>query len=244
MGKRVAAIVPAAGRGIRMGMGTPKQFLTLGGIPLLIHALQVLDRVHEVNEIVLVVPAADLASCTHDILPAFHFTKVIRLVQGGAQRQDSVRHGLEAIYKDFDLALVHDAVRPFLSIKMVREAIEGASQHGACIVAVPMRDTIKRVKHGEMVDSTLDRESLWLAQTPQVFRTALLREAHKQGIRDEIQATDDAALVERLGHPVAIVEGSAENMKITRPEDLVIGEAILASRGLESRHEVPPSQGE
>ena len=241
MGRRVAAIVPAAGRGVRMGMGTPKQFLTLGGIPLLIHALRVLDRVHEINEIIVVVPAADLAYCTHDILPMFHFTKVIRLVQGGAQRQDSVRHGLEVVHKDFDFALVHDAVRPFLSIDIVQEVIEGATTHGACIVAVPMRDTIKRVKDENMIDETLDRKNLWLAQTPQVFRTDLLREAHEQGIRDGIQATDDSALVERLGHPVAIIQGSSENIKITRPEDLVIGKAIFSARAQSSVAEDLPS---
>jgi len=199
VGRRVAAIVPAAGRGVRMGMGTPKQFLTLGGIPLLIHALRVLDRVHEINEIIVVAPAADLAYCTHDILPMFHFTKVIRLVQGGAQRQDSVRHGLEVVHKDFDFTLVHDAVRPFLSIDIVQKAIEGASRHGACVVAVPMRDTIKRVKDGNMIDETLDRENLWLAQTPQVFQTDVLREAHEQGMRRlEIQHLRPAPLADAV----------------------------------------------
>ena len=227
---RVAAIIPAAGRGVRMGGKTPKQFLTLGGLPLLIHTLRVLDIADEVHEIIVVAPETDLAYCREIVGTTYRFTKVIRVVQGGAQRQDSVRNGLRAIDNHFGFVLVHDAVRPFLTRAMITQSVEAANRHGASVIAVPMRDTVKRVTNEDMVESTLDRECLWLAQTPQVFRTDLLRDAHEHGILDAIQATDDAALVERLGHPVAIVQGSAENMKITRPEDWVIGEAILAAR--------------
>lgn len=230
MVERVAAIVPAAGRGVRMGMKTPKQFLSLGGMPLLIHTLRLLEVIDHIYEIVLVVPETDFEMCRQEVLPQFRFTKVIRLIQGGAQRQDSVRHGLEAVSQDCELVLVHDAVRPFLTKAMVEQAIQAASLHGAAIVGIPMRDTVKRVSGNRMVETTLDRAPLWLAQTPQVFRTSLLKEAHHWAVREGVNATDDAALVEQMGEAVAVVEGSTENIKITRPEDLVVGEAIWAAR--------------
>jgi len=141
-----------------------------------------------------------------------------------------VHHGLSAIDGDPDLVLVHDAVRPFLTREMIGGVLEQAAKHGAAVVAIPMRDTVKQVGADRLIECTVDRRSLWLAQTPQAFRLALLREAHRKAKQEGIHATDDAQLVEHLGHRVALVEGSAENIKITRPEDLAIGEAILAAR--------------
>ena len=130
-----------------------------------------------------------------------------------------------------DIVLVHDAVRPFLTADMIAQVVAAAVKHGAAIVAIPMRDTVKRVGTDGLIEETVDRKSLWLAQTPQAFKRALLEEAHEKALRNGLRATDDAQLVERLGHRVAIVEGSTENIKVTRPEDLAMGESILASRG-------------
>jgi 2-C-methyl-D-erythritol 4-phosphate cytidylyltransferase len=213
-----------------MGGSTPKQFLTLGGLPVLVHCLRVLELSESVEAVVLAVPEADREFCLHDIVSRHGFAKVAHIVAGGAQRQDSVRLGLTTVKDDTDLVLVHDAVRPFFTPDLVNRVVAKAVEHGAAIVAIPMRDTVKSVDAGNLVETTVDRRRLWLAQTPQVFRRALLEEAHRKAQVDDFYATDDAQLVERLGHRVAIVEGSGENIKITRPEDLAIGEAILAAR--------------
>jgi 2-C-methyl-D-erythritol 4-phosphate cytidylyltransferase len=227
---RTAAVVPAAGRGLRMGGSTPKQFLTVGGLPILVHALRVLEGSPAVTDIILTVPAADREYCLNEIVARYKFHKITKVVPGGEQRQDSVRHGLAQLDHDVDIVIVHDAVRPFLTADMVIRAIDAAAQHGAAIVAIPMRDTIKRVGSDGLIESTIDRSHLWLAQTPQAFQRALLQTAHRKAQIENYHATDDAQLMEWLGHRVAIVEGSGENIKITRPEDLGIGEAILAAR--------------
>ncbi|HET7057829.1 MAG TPA: 2-C-methyl-D-erythritol 4-phosphate cytidylyltransferase [Nitrospiraceae bacterium] len=227
---RTAAVVPAAGRGLRMGGSTPKQFLTLGGLPILVHALRVLEESPAVTEIILTVPAADREYCLNEIVARYKFHKITKVVPGGEQRQDSVRHGLAELDQDVDVVIVHDAVRPFLTAEMVARAIDAAAEHGAAIVAIPMRDTIKRVGSDGLIESTIDRNHLWLAQTPQAFQRTLLQAAHRKARIENYHATDDAQLMEWLGHRVVIVEGSGENIKITRPEDLGIGEAILAAR--------------
>lgn len=213
-----------------MGTPTPKQFLVLGGQPLLAHSLRVLDSSSLVSEIILAVPEADQDYCQSEILSRYRFNKVTKVVPGGARRQDSVRLALEAAGEQAELVLVHDAVRPFLTAEMVERVIRRADEVGAAIVAIPMRDTVKEVEENGYVQRTMDRRKLWLAQTPQAFRGALLREVHRKALHEEVQATDDAQLVERYGHPVAIVKGSGDNIKITRPEDLAMGEAILAAR--------------
>jgi 2-C-methyl-D-erythritol 4-phosphate cytidylyltransferase len=213
-----------------MGSHIPKQFLTLGGQPLLVHTLRTLDVADQIDAIILAVPEDDREFCLTDIVSRHGFKKVTKIVAGGEQRQDSVRHALFAVSEETDLVLVHDAVRPFLTLEMIRLVIEQATKHGAAMVAIPMRDTVKEVGSDWLIERTVDRRNLWLAQTPQAFRCKLLQEAHQKAERDGFHATDDAQLVERLGHRVAVMEGSTENIKITRPEDLAIGEAILAAR--------------
>ena len=227
---RVVALVPAAGRGHRMGSNTPKQFLTLGGLPLLAHSLRVLETSDIISAIVLAAPQVDLDYCRRDIVDQYGLKKVRQIVAGGAERQDSVRLGLAAVGDDADIVLVHDAVRPFLTPTMIAQVVEAAAKHGAAIVAIPMRDTVKRAGADGLIEETVDRKPLWLAQTPQAFKRALLEEAHAKALQNGFRATDDAQLVERLGHRVAIVEGSTDNIKVTRPEDLAMGESILASR--------------
>lgn len=223
-------MVPAAGRGHRMGTHTPKQYLMLGGLPLLVHSLRVLEDSEAISAVVLATPQADLDYCRQDIIARYGFKKVRQVVAGGAERQDSVRLGLAAAGSEAEIVLVHDAVRPFLTTSMIAQVVEAAAKHGAAIVAIPMRDTVKRAGPDGLIDETVDRKPLWLAQTPQAFKRSLIEEAHAMALRDGFRATDDAQLVERLGHRVAIVEGSTDNVKVTRPEDLAVGESILAAR--------------
>ena len=213
-----------------MGRGTPKQFLALGGLPVLVQSLRVFVASESVAEVVLVVPEADREFCSDEIVSRHGIAKVTHIVAGGKQRQDSVRNGLETLDENVELVVVHDAVRPFLTVDVVRRVIEKAAEHGAAVSAIPMHDTVKQSGGSGMIERTVDRSRLWLAQTPQAFSVALLHEAYRKAQVEGFESTDDAQLVERLGYGVAIVEGSGENIKITRPEDLAIAEAILAAR--------------
>jgi 2-C-methyl-D-erythritol 4-phosphate cytidylyltransferase len=213
-----------------MGGATPKQFLALGGQPLIVHSLRVLQSSPVIDEIILAVPDAEMDYCLTHIVNSQHFTKVKKVVPGGRERQDSVRHALEEVRDTADIVLVHDAVRPFITERMVEEVVAAARKTGAAIVALPMRDTVKQVGADRVIERTVDRRSLWLAQTPQAFRLDWLLDAHRKAHAEGVHATDDAYLVEWFGHSVSVVEGSGENIKVTRPEDMVIGEAILASR--------------
>jgi 2-C-methyl-D-erythritol 4-phosphate cytidylyltransferase len=141
-----------------------------------------------------------------------------------------VRYALAQVSSDTDIVLIHDAVRPFVTLRMIAEVVAAARKEGAAIIALPMRDTVKQVRTDGMIERTVDRTPLWLAQTPQAFRRDWIETAHKKAHTEGVRATDDAFLVEWLGYSVAVVEGSGENIKVTRPEDLVIGAAILASR--------------
>jgi len=213
-----------------MGGSVPKQFLAIGGLPLVVHSLRILQVAPSVDTIVLAVPQSDIDYCQTDIVKAHKFDKVAHVVAGGKERQDSVRLALAAVGNDADIVLVHDAVRPFLTVQMVEDVVKVARETGAAIIALPMRDTVKEVRIDQVIERTVDRKTLWLAQTPQAFRRDWLQEAHRKAQAEGVIATDDAYLLEWMGRPVTVVEGSGENIKVTRPEDLVIGEAILASR--------------
>ncbi len=226
---RVTALVPAGGRGLRMGGDRPKQFLSIGGVPLMVHALRTLQQSPLVREIIVAVPAAEREYCARDVIARYQLTKA-RIVDGGGERQDSVRAALAAVDPSSDLVLVHDAVRPFLTQQMIAEVCDAAAREGGAIIAIPARDTLKDVGEGLAIQRTVDRSRLWQAQTPQTFRRELLQRAHAQAKADGYLGTDEADLVQRLGERVVVVEGSGENIKVTRPEDLIIGEAIWASR--------------
>ena len=226
----VVALLPAAGRGLRMGGSVPKQFLSLGGEPLIIQSLRMLQAASVVDQIILAVPPADVEYCEREIVLRQRFTKVTGVVAGGAERQDSVRYALAQVPSSTDIVLIHDAVRPFVTLRMIDEVVAAARKDGAAITALPMRDTVKQVRTDGTIERTVDRAPLWLAQTPQAFRRDWIETAHRKAHAEGVRATDDASLVEWLGYLVTVVEGSGENIKVTRPEDLVIGEAILASR--------------
>ncbi len=227
MSKSVVAVVPAAGLGTRMGGAARKQYRTLGGFPLLALSLQVLQRIESIREIILSVPQHDRDYCLSEIVKPFGLSKVSHIVSGGARRQDSVRNGLMAISDPPDMVLVHDGVRPFLQSDFVEQSISRAKDTGAAVVAIPIHDTVKRVNTERVIQETLNREGLWHIQTPQVFRYDWLLKGHQLAQQENWEVTDDATLIERIGYPVSVVEGSCFNIKITRPDDLIFGEAIL-----------------
>lgn len=227
----VIALIPAAGMGSRMQAGINKQYLQLGDRPLLAHTLAVFDRHPAVDRIVVVVPAVEIDYCQRTVIEACGCTKVTAVVAGGAERQDSVRLGLDACGDlDDDLVLIHDGARPFLAAEQIDAVLAAARSEGAALLGVPAKDTIKEVASGRVV-GTPERGSLWQAQTPQAFRLGLIRMAHRRALNDGFHGTDDAALVERLGQPVAMVPGSYRNLKVTTPEDLLLAQALLASPG-------------
>jgi 2-C-methyl-D-erythritol 4-phosphate cytidylyltransferase len=226
----VAALVVAAGEGRRFGGAVPKQFLPLGGRPLLAHALRSLALPGLVHGLVVAVPPGAEARCRGEVIAPLGLPVPVEVVAGGAQRQASVLAALERADPAANLVLVHDGVRPFVPRRDVEAVLAAARAHGAGILALPVRDTLKRATAGgstPLVIKTVPREGLWGALTPQAFRRDLLLRAHRAAAAGP-EATDDAALVERLGHPVAIVPGWPGNLKVTGPEDLALAEALLA----------------
>jgi 2-C-methyl-D-erythritol 4-phosphate cytidylyltransferase len=210
----VAVLVPAGGIGTRLGRRTPKQFLTISGATILARTLAHFVRHPAVRAVIVAAPTEHLAR-TRRLVGRARVT----VVAGGATRQESVWNALQAAPGDVEIVLVHDAVRPFIDRRLIDAVVAAASTHGAAICALPIAETVKRVRDG-VVQATLDRSELWAIQTPQGFRAALLREAHDKARRDGVVGTDDAMLVERLGHAVRVVSGLAGNVKITTPEDL------------------------
>ena len=225
---KISAIIPAAGSGKRMGSDVSKQYLSVGGRPLIAETLLVFQNSPLVNEIILVSPEMEMA-CAEEIAQDARISKVSRFVIGGKERQDSVRNGLAALDADTSIVIVHDGVRPFIDNEMLEEVIDSAKEHGAAIVAVPVKDTVKETVGGE-IKRTVPREKLWLAQTPQAFRYDLIRKAFDNAEERGITGTDESSLVEALGEKVKIVMGSYHNIKITTPEDMVFAEAILKER--------------
>lgn len=226
---RVAALVLAAGRGERVGAAEPKAFLPLAGRPIAVHAIEALAACDAIDAIVPVVPATALARAAAWQFGAAARRKLRPAVAGGAERQDSMRAGLASLPAEVELVAVHDAARALVRPADVARAVEAAGRSGAALLATPVRDTLKRVR-GERVIATEPREALWAAQTPQVFRAALLREALAKADADGFRATDDAQLVERLGVAVEVVEGDPGNLKLTWPADFAWAEAALRAR--------------
>ena len=228
--KQVVAIIPCAGLGRRMGQVIPKQFLEIQGKPLLIYTLDKFERCPEINRVVLVVPS-DHIETARAMIERWGMNKVDKVIAGGEERQDSVANGLGELPEECGIVIVHDGVRPFVSTEKIQEVIAEAREKGAAILAVPVKDTVKRGMDG-CVEETLERESLWAVQTPQGFRTDWIKTAYEKARRDGYCGTDDAALVERCGYRVTIVEGEERNVKITSPEDLEWAEFLVKKEGL------------
>lgn len=223
---KVSAIIAAAGAGRRMKSDRPKQLLVLNGTPILIYTIRKFDACRLVDQIIVAAPRESVEEI-RTLVAGAGFSKPVSVVQGGDRRQDSVSTAMQYLEADTTIVAVHDAVRPFVSVAEIENVIREAEQRGAAVLAVPIVDTVKQIRK-DIIDSTLTREHLVLAQTPQAFRVEILREAFERAKKDEYYGTDESSLVERLGNPVSIVRGSERNIKITRPSDLTLARAFLA----------------
>ena len=224
---RVVALIPAAGQGRRMGAAKPKAFLSLGPIPILAHTLQKFEACPQVDEVLPLVPPGEGAIWTEEIVRQCGLKKVFQILPGGEERQESVYAGLKAIQGRADWVVIHDGVRPFISPELIGRTLSEARTWKAVVAALPANETLKEVSPGKEVLRTIDRRPLWMVQTPQSFEFNLIFGAHEKARKDGFLATDDSSLVERLGIPVKVVEGSRFNLKITTQEDLALGEALL-----------------
>lgn len=224
---RVSAIVPAAGLGLRMGGAMPKQFMLLDDRPILAHTLKRLSAHPAIGEIIVLVSPGWVDKTRKEIIDAYRCPKVRAVLEGGAERRDSVRIGLHKVGEDVQLVLIHDGVRPFPSIELIDATIAAAQHHTAAIAALPISDCIKHVDERGAVRQTVDRQGLWAAQTPQVFQRQPLMRAITDARQSQRYGYDEAELIEASGGAVQVVEGSPLNLKITSPGDLKLAEAIL-----------------
>ena len=228
-GKRVGAIIPAAGSGMRMG-GIQKQFLLLHGEPVICHALRAFQD-SPLIDCITVATGADAVGSTRELVLEQRFTKVTKVIEGGAHRQDSVWNGIQAMMDDsIDLIVIHDGARPFVSKELIAETVKTAEDFGAAIAGVPANDTIKLTDQDNIVAATLDRDRLWFVQTPQAAKFALLVGAFEKARAEAFYGTDEAILLERNGTKVKVVRGNYDNIKITTPEDMGIAENIARKR--------------
>jgi len=229
-GKRVCAVVLAAGRGKRMRSDVPKQFMELGGRPVVYYSLRAFED-SAVDDMILVTGSDDIEFCRREIVQRYHFTKVREIVSGGAERFDSVSNGLAACV-NCGLVLIHDGARPMISAGLINANIECAARCGACVTAVPSKDTVKIADEEGFVRETPERSRVWIIQTPQSFHYDVIRKAYdERAARGDSAVTDDASVVEKYLHmKVKLLEGDYRNIKITTPEDIRIAATMLAER--------------
>lgn len=224
--KKIAVIIPAGGKGLRMGSEKPKTFIEIAGLPIIQHTIRKFTELPEVSTVVVSV-LEEWKEQIVSILKQECGLKVRwQVVRGGKERQDSIQNAIDMV-SDEDVIAVHDAVRPFFEIEVFRLAISYLDEWDGAILATPSKDTVKIVRDGELIIETPDRSTIWLAQTPQVFRTQTLKEAYKLASEQNFKGTDDASLVENLGKKVRVVEGNPENIKITYPSDLIFATDLL-----------------
>jgi 2-C-methyl-D-erythritol 4-phosphate cytidylyltransferase len=221
-------VVPAAGSGKRMQAGKNKQFLLLKNKPIIVHTLEIFEQDEECKSVILVANPSEISDMK-ELIKSYRLQKVVQIVAGGSERQFSVHNGIKFLVAD-ELVLVHDGARPFVTKETIKSLTDEAEKTGAAVLGVPVKDTIKKVKQN-VITETVDRSSLWAIQTPQAFRLSLLKTAYEQAEHDNFIGTDDASLVERLGHQVSVVEGDYKNFKITTPEDLMFAKVIVQERG-------------
>lgn len=224
---RTVGLIAAGGKGLRMGANRPKQFLPLKGMPILARTVKVFNDNPGIEAVIVAAPSGEGAAAAREILEPYAFSKLRAVVEGGGERQDSVRAGLEALPPWTDRVAVHDGVRPLLPPDILSRALKEAAAHPAVVVAVRVKDTIKVSDGNGFVLATPVRHELWAAQTPQIFEPELLRRAYLKAYEDGFLGTDDAVLVERTGSPVRLVEGSEVNIKITTPNDIALAELLL-----------------
>jgi 2-C-methyl-D-erythritol 4-phosphate cytidylyltransferase/2-C-methyl-D-erythritol 2,4-cyclodiphosphate synthase len=225
---KAAAIIPAGGMGTRMGLETPKQFCLLAGVPLLVHTVRAFAQVADIAAIIVAAPA-DYVDRTRELLTR-HGLPQATVVAGGQLRQESVQAGLVRVPPECGLVAVHDGARPLVTPALIAACLAAARQTGAAMAAVPVSDTIKEVTPDRIICRTVDRERLWQAQTPQVVRTDILRKAFAAAAESSFVGTDEASFLELIKQPMTVVQGSEQNIKITRPDDLLLAEAILMQK--------------
>ncbi len=224
---QVNAIIAAGGQGKRMNSSISKQFLTIKGHPILYYTLNKFEKMNIIKSIVLVTSTDDMDYTREKIIKQYRFKK-IEMVEGGKERQDSVYNGLRELSPQTDIVVIHDGVRPFVSTKLIENSIAAAAKFKAVGVAVPVKDTIKVVGDGNIVENTPNRNTLWAMQTPQSFNYDLIMKAYEKAMYEGFYGTDDTVLVERMGLPVKVIEGAYENIKITTPEDIIFAETFVA----------------
>jgi 2-C-methyl-D-erythritol 4-phosphate cytidylyltransferase len=229
--QKIIAIIPAAGAGVRMETNRPKQFLDLDGSPVLVRTLEVFQECPAIDSIILITPDQDVEYARKEIVHTYGLTKVEKVVPGGERRQDSVRLGLEAWEGHDGLVLIHDGVRPLVPADLIVRAIDAAKENRAVIPALPAKETVKEVNENALVVKTYDRRKIWLVQTPQVFRYQDILMAHQRAIKENWEeVTDDALLMEKVGIPVKVIEGSEDNIKVTTPRDMELARFLLKER--------------
>ncbi len=223
----VSVIVAAAGMSNRMGSRINKQFIAIDNKPILAHTLDKFERSPYIDEIILVAKEEEVEYCRKEIVRRYRFKKVAKIIRGGKERQDSIYNGLMALNERTDIVLTHDGARPFVRLKNIEDGVKGVLEYGACVIGVPVKDTIKVCNETNSIHHTPKRSMLWAAQTPQCFWLDLLMEGYQHAIKEGIVGTDDSSLVEKVGHEVKMIMGNYDNIKITTPEDLIIGELLI-----------------
>jgi 2-C-methyl-D-erythritol 4-phosphate cytidylyltransferase len=221
------AVILSAGKGSRMKAEINKQFLLLQNKPVIVHVLEAFEKCSEIDEIIVVAASDELQYFQINIIDKFNFNKVRGVIAGGLERQQSAYNGLKSISQDCEIVLIHDGARPFVSQQTIIDCINGARIYGAVSAGMPSKDTIKLVDENDMVTLTPPRDRVWQTQTPQAFKRTLIIEAHEIAQNKGITATDDTMLVEMLGYQVKMLAGSYENIKITTPDDLSLGEQLI-----------------
>lgn len=225
----IGIVIPAAGQGKRMGAGYNKQFLALRDKPILAHTIELFEESDYVSKIVVVGAEGDI-STIEELVSFYELKKVVKICVGGVMRQDSVRTGVRALSPTIQRVVVHDGARPLLTLTAFHKFLEETETYSAAIMGVSIKDTVKQVDSAGNVLETLPRDYLRAVQTPQIFDRGILEEAHERASAASYYGTDDASLLEWIGHPVHMVEGMQENIKVTTPEDLWLAERILTMR--------------
>ncbi|PID77068.1 MAG: bifunctional 2-C-methyl-D-erythritol 4-phosphate cytidylyltransferase/2-C-methyl-D-erythritol 2,4-cyclodiphosphate synthase [Deltaproteobacteria bacterium] len=222
---KVAVVIPAAGSGTRMQLDYPKQYHKIGGMPVLVHTVRTFLQSGLASQIVVVVPENHLEETRKLFIKYRLASPIISVTAGGRRRQDSVFCGVQQLRPEISTVMIHDGVRPFVSPRLIKKCLDAAAEHGAAISAIPVKDTLKRQTGEQFISKTIDRTGLWQAQTPQVFQISLLKKAYAENV----EVTDEAGLLEVAGIPVFLVEGEETNIKITRPEDLLLAEKLTGN---------------
>lgn len=221
------ALISAAGKGSRMNLDINKQYIKIKGIPILARTIKKFQECDQIDEIILIVNEKDIVFCKESIVDFFGFSKVKKIVSGGSQRYISVYNGLKSINESQSIVVVHDGVRPFVSLDTIKNCIAACKNYGSAVAGVKVKDTIKKSDPENNIEETIDRKFIWTIQTPQVFKCDLLSMAYEKAFKEGFTGTDDSSYVERIGIYPKLVHGGYENIKITTQEDLIFAEAIL-----------------